>query len=259
MQIVRVAVLTTAHGIVSRQSACGSYHRGNYPLVACLFFESGPSLSRFLYSLLSYALLPALVLYLLWRGRKQPEYRSHWGERFAWSLPHSKPGAMWIHAVSLGETLAVESLVKALRARYPSRPILLTHTTPTGRAAGVRLATQIGGVEVRYLPYDTPGAMRRFVTALRPSVGLLMETEVWPNLVAVCKQASVPLALINARLSAKSLARGQSYATLAREALQGLSLVLAQTPEDARRLALLGAVSPQSLGNLKFDILPAPG
>jgi 3-deoxy-D-manno-octulosonic-acid transferase len=202
-------------------------------------------------------MLPFLAVYLLWRSLKQPEYRQHWGERFAWTKPQVAPGALWIHAVSLGETLAAESLVLALRERYPERAILLTHTTPTGRAAGLRLAAKVKQLSVMYLPYDTPWAVRRFLGASKPSVGLLMETEVWPNLITCAKTQGIPLALINARLSEKSLARGQGYLALAQQALGALNMVLAQTKDDARRLALLGAINPRTLGNLKFDIQPS--
>jgi 3-deoxy-D-manno-octulosonic-acid transferase len=214
--------------------------------------------SRLIYILLSYLLLPFLAIYLLWRSRKQPEYREHWGERFAWTAPKITPGSIWIHAVSLGETLAAESLVKALRRLYPERPLLLTHTTPTGRAAGLKLAAGVEQLAVMYLPYDTPWAVKRFLTRVKPCVGLLMETEVWPNLIACAQAMKIPMALINARLSEKSLARGQKYPTLAHQALGALSLVLAQTSEDARRLELIGAPAPQALGNLKFDIQPSP-
>lgn len=227
----------------------GGYHRGNYPVSI---------VSRTIYILLSYLLLPFLVIYLLWRSRKQPEYLEHWGERFGWTVPKLAPGAIWIHAVSLGETLAAESLVLALRKRYPERLLLLTHTTPTGRSAGLKIAAQVKLLSVMYLPYDTPWAMRRFLRYVKPCVGLLMETEVWPNLIACAKAVDVPLALINARLSEKSLARGKKYPTLAHQALGSLTLVLAQSSEDARRLALMGAQNPQTLGNLKFDIEPSP-
>ncbi len=215
-------------------------------------------MSRPIYILLSYLLLPFLAIYLLWRSRKQPEYRAHWGERFGWAAPNLAPGAIWVHAVSLGETLAAESLIVALRRLYPARPLLLTHTTPTGRAAGLKLAERVNQLSVMYLPYDTPWAVRRFLRRIKPCVGLLMETEVWPNLIDCAKAMNIPLALINARLSEKSLARGQKYSTLAHQALGDLSLILAQTSEDARRLALIGATRPQVLGNLKFDIQPSP-
>ena len=215
-------------------------------------------MARPIYVLLSYLLLPFLAVYLLWRSRKQPEYREHWGERFGWTAPMIAQGAIWIHAVSLGETLAAESLIVALRQLYPERPLLLTHTTPTGRAAGLRLAPRISRLTVMYLPYDTPWAMRRFLSRAKPCAGLLMETEVWPNLIACAQAMNIPLALINARLSERSLARGQKYSSLAREAMGALSMVLAQTSDDARRLAQIGAKSPQVLGNLKFDVQPSP-
>jgi 3-deoxy-D-manno-octulosonic-acid transferase len=223
-------------------------------------------LSRFLYSMLTTLALPFMVLYLLWRARQQPEYLAHWGERFGWAYSNtghekynddlSSTGCIWIHAVSLGETLAAESLIQSLRVRFPSRAILLTHTTPTGRDAGHKMALRIANLKVVYLPYDTSWGVRRFLGHFKPSLGLLMETEVWPNLVANAHQSALPLALINARLSERSLQRGLKYPVLARAALSNLSLVLAQNTEDARRLRQLGALNVQVTGNLKFDITP---
>ncbi|MEK6662435.1 MAG: lipid IV(A) 3-deoxy-D-manno-octulosonic acid transferase [Pseudomonadota bacterium] len=209
---------------------------------------------RLLYSLVLYLLLPFIPLRLLWRARKQPEYLAHWGERFGFYRTEPPQPLIWIHAVSVGETHAAAPLIDALQARYPAHRIMLTCMTPTGRAAG----HQLYGARVTqaYLPYDYPGAVRRFLKHFQPSFGLLMETELWPNLITTCKQRGVPLALINARLSEKS-ARGYAHiGSLTREALENLPLTCAQTAADAERLKQLGATHISITGNLKFDVAP---
>ena len=219
-------------------------------------------MARFLYSLVVLALLPWAVLHLLWRARRQPEYLRHWGERFAryehdsGANDRSKPPTIWLHAVSVGETRAAQPLVAALRQCYPSHRILFTHMTPTGRATSEALFGE--DVERIYLPYDTPWAMRRFLGHYRPQLGLIMETELWPNLIAACRHAGVPLCLVNARLSARSARRYASFPALTREALQSLSAVGAQSADDAARLAALGARGVTVTGNIKFDIEAAP-
>ena len=210
---------------------------------------------RFLYTLLLYALLPLVPLRLMWRARRQPEYLRHVGERFGF---YSRTGrakhCIWIHAVSVGETRAAEPLVRALRQRYPQHPVLITHMTPTGRATGEQVFGP--GVERCYLPYDYPGAVRRFLRHFEPSVGVLMETELWPNLIHVAAAARVPVYLVNARLSEKSYAGYRRYARLTAATLQALAGIAAQTESDAQRLAALGAREPRVSGNLKFDIAP---
>lgn len=212
-------------------------------------------MSRFLYTLLVHALLPWAALYLLWRARRQPEYLAHWGERFGFfrAVAPAQP-VIWIHAVSVGETRAAQPLVAALRERYPGHRILMTHMTPTGRATSAAL---FGDAVLRvYLPYDTPWAMRRFLRRFRPVLGIVMETELWPNLVAACRAMDIPLVLVNARLSEKS-ARGYArFPQLARQTLQNLRAIAAQSENDARRLMALGASAVEVLGNLKFDVAP---
>jgi len=214
------------------------------------------SSARFFYTLALYLLLPFIPLRLLWRARKQPAYLQHWRERFGWYALAPQAPLIWIHAVSVGETRACVPLVAALQARYPEHKILLTHMTPTGRETGQSLF----GARVlqAYLPYDLPGAMRRFLTHFQPRFGLLMETELWPNLIATCQQRHIPLALINARLSARSAQGYAKLAALSRETLNALSLISAQTSEDAERLQQLGASNVIITGNLKFDVVPPP-
>ncbi|HEX5337063.1 MAG TPA: lipid IV(A) 3-deoxy-D-manno-octulosonic acid transferase [Gallionella sp.] len=213
-------------------------------------------IARFFYTLALWLLLPYIFLRLAWRARKQPEYLSHIGERFGFyskrdlnDLP-----VIWLHAVSVGETRATASLVARLRAAYPDHRILLTHTTPTGRATGVQLYGD--GVMRAYLPYDYPFAVRRFLRHFRPQLGILMETEIWFNLIHASHAAQVPLLLLNARMSEKS-ARGYArFARLTRGALQQLTGIAAQTAADVQRLQALGAPQVSVMGNLKFDIEP---
>jgi 3-deoxy-D-manno-octulosonic-acid transferase len=210
--------------------------------------------ARLLYSLLLYLAAPLLLLRLLWRGRRQRAYLRHIPERFGFYADAGKHRYIWLHAVSVGETRAVEPLVRALQARYPQHRILLTHMTPTGRETGVSLF----GVSVTrcYLPYDYPGATRRFLEHFRPEAGLLIETEVWPNLIAAGVRCGIPLHLINARLSQRSLRGYRKLGALACDALRGFSLIAAQTEADATRLLALKAVRVVVTGNLKFDVDP---
>ncbi|MBZ0096243.1 MAG: lipid IV(A) 3-deoxy-D-manno-octulosonic acid transferase [Sulfuricella sp.] len=207
---------------------------------------------RRLYTLLLVLLLPYMLFHLLWRSRRQPEYLRHIGERFGFY--HGKPAfpLIWLHAVSVGETRAAVPLVAQLQARYPGHRILLTHMTPTGRETG----RQLFGDQVLqcYLPYDFPFAAKRFLRHFKPEIGLLMETEIWFNLVRTCKKAGVPLLLVNARMSEKSARKYGRFRTLSRDSLQALSSIAAQTEEDARRLIELGAPSVKVTGNLKFDV-----
>lgn len=207
---------------------------------------------RRLYTLLLVLLLPYMLFHLLWRSRRQPEYLRHIGERFGFY--RGKPAAplIWLHAVSVGETRAAVPLVARLQARYPGHRILLTHMTPTGRETG----RQLFGDQVLqcYLPYDFPFAAKRFLRHFKPEIGLLMETEIWFNLVRTCKKAGVPLLLVNARMSEKSARKYGRFRTLSRDSLQALSAIAAQTEEDARRLIELGAPSVKVTGNLKFDV-----
>lgn len=218
-------------------------------------------MARFLYNLALLALLPYVWLHLFLRSRKQPEYLEHLGERFGrYPSPQPSPrggeGVIWLHAVSVGETRAAAPIVAALKARYPDHRILLTHMTPTGRRTSEELFGE--GVERAYLPYDYPCAVRRFLRHFRPSVGVVMETELWPNLVAVCRDMDIPLLLANARLSEKSARRYARFPRLTRAALEGLAALAAQTEQDAARLRALGAPQVEVLGNVKFDLLPPP-
>lgn len=211
-------------------------------------------MNRFLYSLLLYIVLPFVPLKLLWRGIKQPAYRANWAERFGFYQLNLTQPVIWLHCVSVGETRAAAPLIKALQLQYPTHQILLTHGTPTGRETGEQLFAD--AVARVYLPYDVPFAVNRFLKYFKPSIGLLMETELWFNLIAACKQQNIPLLLINARLSEKSANGYAKLGNLAVNGLQSLSAVAAQTNADATRLHSLGASQVITAGNIKFDVKP---
>lgn len=211
-------------------------------------------LMRVAYSALMVALQPMMLARLLWRARAEPGYAHGLPARLGWYRGEAAPVHLWVHAVSLGETLAAKPLVAALRARHPGLSLLLTHGTATGHEAGAALL-QAGDVQT-WLPFDSPGAVRRFVRHYRPTVGVLMETEIWPNLLAAAHAEGVPMVLANARLSERSARAGRWLDALRRPALAQLRAVLAQTPTDAERLQACGARNVQVLGNLKFDLQP---
>lgn len=218
-------------------------------------------MSRWLYSLLLRLSAPLLWLRMRRRARQEPLYGAFPKERFArYAQQEAKQARpVWIHAVSLGETRAAQPLIRAALDR--GLPVLLTTTTATGRAEGGRLfEAEIGAGQLRqaWLPYDMPGAMRRFYRHFEPRCGLLIETEVWPNLVAEAVRHDVRIALVSARLSARSARRAARLGSLAREAFGALDAVLAQTAPDAQRLREIGARDPQVVGNLKFDIALPP-
>ncbi len=216
-------------------------------------------MNRFVYSLLLYIVLPFVPLKLWWRGVKQPAYCKHWYERFGFYTSDfyskkSVKSVIWLHCVSVGETRAAQPLIKALQTQYPDHQILISHTTPTGRETSEQLFGD--SVQRVYLPYDLPFAVQRFLKHFKPKIGLLMETELWFNLIAACKKSDVPLLLLNARLSEKSAKGYGKLGYLLTQGLQSLNAIAAQTEADAARLQLLGAVNVSVCGNLKFDVKP---
>ena len=206
---------------------------------------------RFAYTVLLYLMLPYVFLHLWWRGRKQPRYRQHWGERFGRYATVATPGCVWVHAVSVGETRATQPIIERLLTQYPERCVLITHMTPTGRATSEQLYG--GRVQRCYLPYDYPGAVARFLERYRPALGLIMETEIWFNLIHACRARAIPLYLANARLSQKSFERYARIRRLAASGLNELTAVAAQTLADAKRFEALGARNTHVVGNVKFD------
>ncbi len=211
-------------------------------------------LMRALYTLLWVVALPWLPLRLWWRGRREPGYRQRIGERFGRYADTPAPGdagVIWIHAVSLGETRAAAPLVARIARDLPAATILLTHMTATGREAGSALYGS--SVVQAWLPYDFPFAVRAFLGHFSPRAGVLMETELWPNLAAACAAARVPLFLVNARLSERSFAGYRRFAALTEPMFASLAGVAAQTADDAARIAAAGATNVVVTGNLKFD------
>lgn len=214
--------------------------------------------ARALYSAALVAAQPLLRRKLARRGATEPGYLEAIEERFGHYSQAPGQGFVWVHAVSLGETRAAGILIAALRAEWARRGwpfrLLLTHGTATGRAEGQRLLRE-GDVQV-WQPWDTPAAVQRFVRHFRPALGLIMETEVWPNLIAACQTAHIPLALANARLNERSRAAALRLRWLSGPAYRGFSAVWAQTEDDATRLRSVGATVQAVLGNVKFDAQP---
>ena len=214
---------------------------------------------RLLYSLIWWLLLPLVLLRLWWRGRKEPGYRAHVSERLGFyaRLPDPQARFIWVHAVSVGETRAAEPLIDSLLQQYPQHSILLTCMTATGRATGAQVYGKHGGrVLQSFLPYDIGWMCARFLRHFRPAVCVLMETEVWPSLIAQCHCYHVPVMLANARLSERSLRRGLRFAALLKPAAEAISVVAAQSDADAQRLRAFGARQVVVTGSLKFDVEP---
>jgi 3-deoxy-D-manno-octulosonic-acid transferase len=206
---------------------------------------------RLLYICLGYCLVPIMLAVTLWRGLSDRSYWEALPERLGFG-PALPAGGLWVHAVSVGEVQAAASLVRALRQRYPQLPLLLTTSTPTGRGRARSLfGDEVG---VRYLPYDLPGPVRRFLDRARPRLGIVLETELWPNLYRDCARRGVPLVLASARVSARSVRRYRWLGGLVRATLARV-VVAAQSEADAARFTALGADPAQVrvVGNLKFD------
>jgi len=195
---------------------------------------------------------PAAFAVVLLRGFRDRAYWAALGERFGYGRPVGSP-SIWLHAVSLGEVSAAAAVLRALRLRHPDAPFVLSTATPTGRQRALSLFGN--EVDVRLLPYDTPGSVRRFLTRIRPRVAIIMETEVWPNVLDACRRRRVPVVFASARLSAKSVARYRRIGALIREALS-TATVAAQSQEDAERFIAIGAdrMLTHVIGNVKFDM-----
>jgi 3-deoxy-D-manno-octulosonic-acid transferase len=209
---------------------------------------------RALYSLAFCLLLPPILLYFLWRSLREPGYRLRWGERFGFGSAPT-PGGIWLHAASVGEVQAARPLVESLLNRYPQHALTVSCITP----AGARRARELwaGRVSVCYLPFDTPGAVARFLGRVQPRLALVLETEIWPNLYAACAARGIPLLIVSARLSEGALARFSRFpgAALLRATLRGVAGILAQSEADAERYRRAGAPAArvEVMGNLKFD------
>lgn len=219
-------------------------------------------LARSAYSTLFRMLAPAVLARAWWRGRAEPIYRAAFTERWGWYRSGSnaavsrRSGPLWIHSVSLGETIAASALIDALRRRDPALKFLLTQGTATGRAAASKLLHD--GDRQSWLPIDTPGAVARFLDHFEPAIGVLMETEIWPNLMLAAARRQIPIVLANGRLSARSLRSGRRVSLVLRPAFERLRFALAQSNDDANRLREAGVADVRIAGNLKFDLEPAP-
>ena len=207
---------------------------------------------RTLYTIALRLALPLILLRLWWRGRREPGYREDIQERFGFYTGERPDKVIWLHAVSVGEARAAAPLVRALQAAWPDHTILMTGTTAAGRAT----IKQVYGESViaTFLPYDYPEAVQSFIERFRPRFGILMETEIWPNLLAICERDGVPMVLANARMSEKSAAGYRRWRAFTGPAIRSLAAVCAQSEADAARLRELGAPHVEITGNLKFDV-----
>ncbi len=211
-----------------------------------------------LYNWLLRLMFPLLLMRLLWRGLRNPDYWRRIPERFGFIDSLDFPRVIWIHAVSVGEVRASVPLVKALTERYPHHRILVTTMTPTG---SVQVRELLGdAVSHCYAPYDYPSVVKRFLDKVRPEIAIVMETELWPNIFHICSARSIPVYLTNVRMSESSMRKYKRFPRLARSTLRKVKLLAAQTQADAQRLQALGA-APDSIhvtGSIKFEIkLPA--
>ena len=213
-------------------------------------------MNRTLYTLLFHLGLPLVAIRLWLRARKAPAYARRIGERFAINLPAMQPGGIWVHAVSVGESIAAAPMIRALLERYPQLPITVTCMTPTGSERIQALFAGEPRIQHCYLPYDLPWAAARFLERVKPRLGVIMETELWPNHIHQCAKRGIPVALANARLSERSAKGYARFAGLTRPMLEEMSLIAVQTEAEAERFRLLGA-RPECVevtGSIKFDL-----
>ncbi len=212
---------------------------------------------RIIYSVLFYLAVPLLLLRLLWRSRAVPEYRRRWCERFAY-FPKPKPHGIWIHAVSLGEFVAAIPMVKTLMQRYPDLPITITSMTITGSN---RIQKELGSQVFHvYVPYDLPTVVNRFLTQVKPKIVVILETELWPNILHYCGKRHIPVMIANARLSERSMRGYQRIADTTKTMLQHVSVLAAHANADAQRFITLGLPKQRCYvaGSIKFEIINSP-
>jgi 3-deoxy-D-manno-octulosonic-acid transferase len=213
---------------------------------------------RFIYQLLVYLIAPFVIAQEAWMALVHPEYRGRLGQRLGFVVRATRPGCVWIHAVSVGEVQAAAGLVHELRRRHPGLPLVVSTVTPTGSQRAHALFKET--VQHCYLPYDLPGSVRRFLERIQPQVAIILETEIWPTLYAELGRRRIPLVLGSARVSMKSVGRYRKLATLFRETLSHGIVIGAQTPADAERFLAIGAAPERvrATGNIKFDLeIPA--
>ncbi|MFC6339028.1 3-deoxy-D-manno-octulosonic acid transferase [Pseudomonas sp. CCM 7891] len=217
-------------------------------------------MNRTLYSCLFYLVLPLVALRLWLRARKAPAYAKRVGERFSYGLPAMQPGGIWVHAVSVGESIAAAPMIRGLLERYPQLPITVTCMTPTGSERIQALFAGEPRIQHCYLPYDLPCAAKRFLDKAQPKLAVIMETELWPNHIHQCARRGIPVALANARLSARSAKGYGRFAKLTAPMLKEMSLFAVQTAAEAERFRNLGA-RPETVevtGSIKFDLTIDP-
>lgn len=208
---------------------------------------------RFLYTIIFYLLLPFILLRLWIKNRKTPNGLQFWHERLGFSLRPYSPGGVWVHAVSVGESLTAIPLIKRLQQRYPTLPITVTNETITGAE---RIRAELENITQLYFPYDLPLILRRFLKTLQPKLLILLETELWPNLLETCQLYQVPVALVNARLSERSARSYRRILPLTQKMLKSIDVIAAQFQADADRFIDLGFPTEkiQVTGSLKFDL-----
>ncbi len=207
---------------------------------------------RFIYSLIFYFLTPFILCRLGWKSVKTPAYRKRWNERFAFYKQPFNKKTVWFHAVSVGETLAIVRLIKLIQQNHPELNVLITTTTPTGSE---RVKQNLGdSVHHVYFPYDLPDAVNRFLVHFKPCAAIFVETEIWLNFYTQCYKNHIPVYIINARLSEKSMCGYQKISFLIKPTLEKVTSIAAQTKADEKRFKTLGANQVETFGNVKFDI-----
>lgn len=212
---------------------------------------------RYIYSFVFYLALPFIFIRLWWKGRKSPDYRKRCWERLGFVKPLPVKGAIWVHAVSLGEMVVAKPLIKAIEKRYPNTPIVITNMTATGAAMAAQLQSE--NIYRFYVPYDLPDVINRFIRRVQPRLLIIMETELWPNLIHYVSRQKIPIMLANGRLSERSAQGYLRIKKIIRPLISQINTIAVQTPAEAERFIRLGATTEQTvaLGSIKFDI-PVP-
>ncbi|WP_438300512.1 lipid IV(A) 3-deoxy-D-manno-octulosonic acid transferase [Pseudomonas sp. NMS19W] len=217
-------------------------------------------MNRTLYTALFYLGLPLVAIRLWLRSRKAPAYAKRIGERFSYGMPTLQPGGIWVHAVSVGESIAAAPMIRALLQRYPTLPITVTCMTPTGSERIHAMFANEPRIQHCYLPYDLPCAAARFLDRVQPKLAVIMETELWPNHIHQCAKRGIPVALANGRLSERSAKGYGRFSKLTAPMLAEMSLFAVQTEAEAQRFRDLGA-RPETVevtGSIKFDLTIDP-
>lgn len=212
---------------------------------------------RIIYTCLFYLALPFAILRLFWKARKNPGYKERWHERLGYFTTPKLDKSIWVHAVSLGESIAAVPLIKSIKKRYPEANIVVTNTTPTG-AQRIRQVFSNKEVYQVFFPYDYPQAIKRFLSHFKPQLLVIMETELWPNVLYYCRQSNIPILIANARLSLHSYKNYQKIGKFTKAMLNNITTIAAQSIVDQERYLALGAKQVILAGNIKFD-LTIPG